>query len=56
METGEARPHWLPGFNFNVEEWFDGDQYETLAVCVTLALARAPCSRPRSPRSPPLAS
>jgi hypothetical protein len=41
METGEARPHWLPGFNFNVEEWFDGDHYETLAVCVTLALARA---------------
>jgi hypothetical protein len=23
--------HWLPGFNFNVEEWFEGDQYETLA-------------------------
>jgi hypothetical protein len=17
--------HWLPGFNFNVEEWFEGD-------------------------------
>jgi hypothetical protein len=25
--------HWLPGFNFNVEEWFDGDHYETLAIC-----------------------
>jgi hypothetical protein len=32
--------HWLPGFNFNVEEWFEGDQYETLAICRTLALAR----------------
>jgi hypothetical protein len=32
--------HWLPGFNFNVEEWFDGDRYETLAICRTLALAR----------------
>jgi hypothetical protein len=25
--------HWLPGFNFNVEEWFEGDCYETLAIC-----------------------
>jgi hypothetical protein len=25
--------HWLPGFNFNVEEWFAGDRYETLAIC-----------------------
>jgi len=25
--------HWLPGFNFNVEEWFEGDHYETLAIC-----------------------
>jgi hypothetical protein len=33
--------HWLPGFNFNVEEWFKGDRYETLAICRTLALARA---------------
>ena len=33
--------HWLPGFNFNVEEWFAGDRYETLAICRTLALARA---------------
>jgi hypothetical protein len=30
----------LPGFNFNVEERFEGDRYETLAVCVTLELAR----------------
>jgi hypothetical protein len=22
--------HWLPGFNFSVEEWFEGDHYETL--------------------------
>jgi len=31
--------HWLPGFNFNVEEWFEGDHYETLAICRALALA-----------------
>ncbi len=34
--------HWLPGFNFNVEEWdAKGQTYETLAICRTLALARA---------------
>jgi hypothetical protein len=33
--------HWLPGFNFNVEEWFEGDLYETLAICRSLELARA---------------
>jgi hypothetical protein len=33
--------HWLPGFNFNVEEWFAGDTYETLAICRTFTLARA---------------
>jgi hypothetical protein len=33
--------HWLHGFNFNVEEWGDCDRYETLAICRTLALARA---------------
>jgi hypothetical protein len=34
--------HWLPGFNFNVEEWdAKGPTYGTLAVCRTLALARA---------------
>jgi hypothetical protein len=34
--------HWLPGFNFNVEEWpASGYNYETLAICRTLALARA---------------
>jgi hypothetical protein len=34
--------HWLPGFNFNVEEWdASGQTYETLAICRTLALARA---------------
>ena len=33
---------WLPGFNFNVEEWDDkGLHYETLAICRSLALARA---------------
>ena len=34
--------HWLPGFNFNVEEWDAvGQTYETLAICRSLALARA---------------
>ena len=32
---------WLPGFNFNVEEWFEGDTYETLAICRSVELARA---------------
>jgi hypothetical protein len=32
--------HWLPGFNFNVEEWdAKGQTYETLAVCRSLARA-----------------
>jgi hypothetical protein len=30
-----------PGFNFNVEEWFEGDRCETLAICRTLDLAHA---------------
>jgi hypothetical protein len=26
--------HWLPGFNFNMEEWdAAGQTYETLAIC-----------------------
>jgi hypothetical protein len=34
--------HWLPGFNFNVEEWSaSGKSYETLAICRTIAMARA---------------
>ena len=33
--------HWLPGFSFNVEEWFEGDQYETLVICRSFAVARA---------------
>jgi hypothetical protein len=34
--------HWLPGFNFNVEEWdAQGQTYETLAICRSLALPRA---------------
>jgi hypothetical protein len=29
--------HWLPGFNFNVEEWdAKGQTYETLAICRSL--------------------
>jgi hypothetical protein len=33
--------HWLHGFNYNVEEWFEGDRYETPAICRQLAYARA---------------
>jgi len=33
--------YWLPGFNFNVKEWFEGDRYETLAISRTLEAARA---------------
>jgi hypothetical protein len=34
--------HWLPGFNFNVEEWDMKEQtYEMLAICRELTLARA---------------
>ena len=33
--------HWLHGFNYNVEEWFERDRYETLAICRNLAIARA---------------
>jgi len=34
--------HWLPGFNFNVEEWdAKGQTYETLAICRSLELAGA---------------
>jgi hypothetical protein len=37
-----SQDHWLPGFNFNVEEWdASGQNYEALAICRTLALARA---------------
>jgi hypothetical protein len=36
-----AQDHWLHGFNYNVEEWFEGDRYETLAICRQLAHARA---------------
>jgi len=38
--------HWLPGFNFNVEEWDAKRQtYETLAI------RRTPRPGPRSVRS-----
>jgi len=34
--------HWQPSFNYNVEEWdAEGQHYETLAICRSLALARA---------------
>jgi hypothetical protein len=31
----------MPGFDFNVQEWFDDDRCDTLAICRTLAMARA---------------
>ena len=34
--------HWLPGFNFNVEEWDAKGLYDqTLAICRSLAPDRA---------------
>ena len=38
-----APDHWptLHGFNYNVEEWDESDNYQTLAICRTFALARA---------------
>jgi hypothetical protein len=48
--------HWLPGFNFNVEEWdAKGLYYETLANCCTSSWP-AWRSRPQSRRSPPAGS
>jgi hypothetical protein len=35
-----ARP-LAPRLQYNVEEWFEGDHYETLAICSSLELARA---------------
>jgi hypothetical protein len=52
MALSPPLDHWLPGFNFNVEEWdAKGLHYETLAIFRTLALARAAfisASRPAS--------
>lgn len=40
MRSG--RPQLLAGFNFNVEEWSaTGLTYERLAICRTIAMARA---------------
>ncbi len=36
-----VQDHWLHGFNYNVEEWFEHDHYETLAICRQLAYARS---------------
>jgi hypothetical protein len=33
--------HWLPGFNFNVEEWFEGDATRRWPICRSLELALA---------------
>jgi hypothetical protein len=41
MALSPPPDHWLPGFNFNVEEWdAAGLHYETLAICRSLAAAR----------------
>ena len=37
-----TQDHWLHGFNYNVEAGdADGLHYETLAICRSLAVARA---------------
>jgi hypothetical protein len=34
-----AQDHWLPGFNFNVEEWdAAGQSYETLGICCSTVI------------------
>ena len=47
-----AQDHWLPGFNFNVEEWdAEGLHYETLAICLCMSAAQAvkpPCAASRA--------
>ena len=40
MATRMIDSHWLHGFNYNVEEWFEGDRCEMLAICRNLAIAR----------------
>ena len=56
MALSPPLDHWLPGFNFNVEEWdAKGQTYETLAVCRSLALAHAAFAAAIA-RSPPAAS
>jgi hypothetical protein len=35
--------HWLPSFNFNVDEWFE-IRYETLAICCSLEPGDCPAS------------
>lgn len=41
--TGQVNEHWLPGFNFNVEEWTEGgkDIERTIAICSTVWAANA---------------
>jgi hypothetical protein len=39
-----SQDHWLPGFNFNVEEWFEGDRYERWRSAAR-SNRPAPCSR-----------
>jgi hypothetical protein len=42
MALSPPPDHWLPGFNFNVEEWdAKGLHYETLASRRSLALVHA---------------
>jgi hypothetical protein len=49
-KSADQRCRWLPGFNFNVEEWdAEGLHYETLAICRSLALARAALAAAEKP-------
>lgn len=35
------KDYWLPGFQYNIEEWDERGHYETLAICRSLTIARA---------------
>jgi hypothetical protein len=50
-----AQDHWLHGLNYNVEDWREGDHYETPAICRSLP-SPARHSRKPSPRSRPAGS
>jgi len=46
--------HWLPGFNFNVEEWdAKGLHYETLAICRSSVARRGQSREKRHVRGEP---
>jgi hypothetical protein len=47
LRANGPQDHWLPGCNFDVEEWDAKRQtHETLAICRTLAFARVVFAAP----------